>query len=211
MHSETLSKGDRTAARLREAALPLFAQRGFDGVSMQDVAEAAGVSTPAVHYHFRDKLDLWRAAMTTLRAQIDARADAIEIEGAELDALTQLKLLMRHFVRLSAECPALGRVMMLEGMGGGPRLAWLVRNVFADAYDWQIRLIERAKRAGQIKPYPADQLLILMHAAAATYFTIAPLARAAFDKDALGRPARRVQEDLVIDILFAGLERPVDG
>jgi len=207
MDSLALSKGGRTAERLRAAALELFAQSGFEGVSIQDVAAAARVSTPTVHYHFRDKLELWQAAMLGLRALMDAKSELLSLIAHEADPVVQLKLLMRHFVRLSAEHPALGRVIMLEGMAGGARLKWLVKHVFADAYAVQIRLIEKARRQGRIKAFPADQILIMMHAAAATYFTVAPLVKAGFDRDALSVHARRTQEDLIIDALFGGLER----
>src|SRR3989442_8290525 len=49
------------AARIREAALRLFAARGVSGASIRDVAKAAGVSPGLVQHHFRSKARLRRA------------------------------------------------------------------------------------------------------------------------------------------------------
>ena len=56
------SADDLTArARIRDAALALFAERGMDGATIRDIAKAAGVSGGLVRHHFGSKDDL-RAA-----------------------------------------------------------------------------------------------------------------------------------------------------
>jgi AcrR family transcriptional regulator len=52
------SKRDETRDHLLETALRLFRRKGFDGTTMRDVAEAAGMSVGAAYYHFRSKEDL---------------------------------------------------------------------------------------------------------------------------------------------------------
>lgn len=44
-----------TRARILEVALALFAERGYAGTSVRDIAEALGVTKAAVHYHFSAK------------------------------------------------------------------------------------------------------------------------------------------------------------
>jgi AcrR family transcriptional regulator len=50
-----------TRARIRDAALAQFAERGFNGATMKGVADAAGVSTGLVQHHFGSKEALRRA------------------------------------------------------------------------------------------------------------------------------------------------------
>jgi AcrR family transcriptional regulator len=50
-------------ARSLAAATRLFAQQGFDGTSLQEIADAVGVSKPAVLHHFPSKEDLRRAVL----------------------------------------------------------------------------------------------------------------------------------------------------
>src|ERR1700734_2799504 len=50
-------------ARSLAAATRLFAEKGFDGTSIQLIADAVGVSKPAVLHHFPSKEDLRRAVL----------------------------------------------------------------------------------------------------------------------------------------------------
>ena len=43
------------AERILEAAARVLAERGAAGLSMQDVAQEAGVSKGLIHYHYRDR------------------------------------------------------------------------------------------------------------------------------------------------------------
>lgn len=49
----------RRRRQLLDSALDVFAQKGFHATSMDDVAEAAGVSKPVLYQHFRSKRDLY--------------------------------------------------------------------------------------------------------------------------------------------------------
>ena len=51
----TSPKAERTRARILEAALELFAQRGYEETTMRAVAESAGVSTGNAYYYFESK------------------------------------------------------------------------------------------------------------------------------------------------------------
>ncbi|KQM99191.1 hypothetical protein ASE85_10755 [Sphingobium sp. Leaf26] len=52
---------NRTRLRLLEAAEPLFASLGYDGVSLRTVAANAGAQLGAIPYHYGTKLALYRA------------------------------------------------------------------------------------------------------------------------------------------------------
>ena len=68
--------------RVLNHACALFVERGFDGVSMQQIADAAGLTKAALYYHFRDKEDLFGHVM---RREIDrvrlGLAAAAEADG----------------------------------------------------------------------------------------------------------------------------------
>ena len=56
-HSPT-RKADETRRRILEAALALFAERGFESTTMRDVAARAGLATGAAYYYFASKDEL---------------------------------------------------------------------------------------------------------------------------------------------------------
>lgn len=68
--------GERTRDRMIRIARELFAKHSYEGASLQMIASAAGVTKPAISYHFRTKEELLAAvaapAFDDLRAYFDA-------------------------------------------------------------------------------------------------------------------------------------------
>ena len=56
-------RGRRANAAVIEAATQLFAERGYMGTSIADIAAASGVAKPSVLYHYPDKDTLWKAVV----------------------------------------------------------------------------------------------------------------------------------------------------
>jgi AcrR family transcriptional regulator len=84
--------------RILDAAMEVFAQTGYRRASMDQVAEAAGLTRQAVYHYFRSKADLFRASVETLhegaheaeteagRAAEEAGEDLADILAAQIDA-----------------------------------------------------------------------------------------------------------------------------
>lgn len=52
---ETAGKGDRTRARIRNAALSSFRAHGYEATTVRRIADELGLSVGATHYHFPSK------------------------------------------------------------------------------------------------------------------------------------------------------------
>ena len=61
--SPKLTKGQRTAARILDVAEELFADQGYDGTSLRQIAEGAGIREPGLYNHFASKQDLYEAVL----------------------------------------------------------------------------------------------------------------------------------------------------
>jgi len=197
-------KGERTAARIRAAALELFSRLGFERTTMADIAAEAGVSQPALHYHFQDKAQLWRAAMLDLRAVILEEERLMEA-ASDARPLDQLRIALRLFLRVSRAHPALGRIVALEGMAGGERLEWLNANLTGPRNHRLARLARAAIEAGVLRPFPPEQLVITLQTAAVGVINLAPLMRTTFGVDVAEPAAVAAHEDMIIDGLLGGL------
>ncbi len=92
------AKADRQSSLLREAAR-LFAAQGFDGVSLEDLGSAVGITGPAVYRHFASKRAL--LASILLRASEDLLAGGRAVIAAEDTPDAHLDALVDFHVRFA--------------------------------------------------------------------------------------------------------------
>jgi AcrR family transcriptional regulator len=105
----------RRRQQLLEVALEVFGERGFHVTSMNEVAEAAGVTKPVLYQHFRSKRDLYREVLTDVGGQL---LDAItKATAAARSPHEQVELGFTAYFRFVASNDAGFRVLF----GGGTR------------------------------------------------------------------------------------------
>lgn len=62
-----------TKDRILFAALELFARDGYEGVGMQQIAQATGIKAPSIYKHYKGKRDIFDAIIRRME-QLDAKA-----------------------------------------------------------------------------------------------------------------------------------------
>ena len=196
-------KGETTSARILAVALDQFSRLGFERVTLAGIAAAAKVSQPALHYYFQDKLQLWRSAMLGMAAVI-AEEERLMAMAEDAPAVVRLRMAMRLFLDISRKHPALGRIIALEGMAGGERLAWLDRHLFGARNRRLADLVRQAIADGDVKPYPPEQVVITLETGAVGVINLAPMIRTTFETDPDAPAARAAHQDLVLDALLEG-------
>jgi AcrR family transcriptional regulator len=109
---------ERRRPELLDAALRLFLDRGYDGTSMQAVADQAGVTKPVVYAAFESKDDLFRALLAREEERILAEIQGA-FENADLsDPETTLIEGFTGFLRAVGDSPEVYKLIFL-GEGGG--------------------------------------------------------------------------------------------
>jgi len=140
--------------QLLDVALDVFARAGYDGASMNDVADAAGVTKPVLYQHFESKRELYRALLDEVGSRL-LRA----IAGATRDATdgrTQTEVGFRAYFRWVAEDHAAFLLLYGGGSRRDEEFAKAVRRVTAQAATAVAPLI-----AADIEP---EHRLTLAHA-----------------------------------------------
>ena len=118
----TREEAEARDARLLDVATSLFMERGFDGTSIDAVAEAAGVGKPTVYARYRDKRDLFAAVLRgrirSWLAPVSAAAEAQATEISPKSIKTTLHELSRHMVAytLAPEAGALQRILSAQAV-----------------------------------------------------------------------------------------------
>jgi AcrR family transcriptional regulator len=106
---ELYSEATRTA--LLEEATALFAERGYAGTSLEDVASASRVTRGAVYHHFASKQALFEAVLDRQEAQVSAEVVAAASVADPWDAaMAALDTYLTHCCD-----PVYGRLVWLEG------------------------------------------------------------------------------------------------
>jgi AcrR family transcriptional regulator len=81
-------RGDPQRRAIHAAAIAQFSERGFGATSMANIAEAAGMSRPALYQYFRNKSDIYASAFVALfDDHVDLSLEALDANGSTADRL----------------------------------------------------------------------------------------------------------------------------
>ena len=72
-------KRDDTKRKILDHALELFSAKGYDSVSVGEIAEAVGIKAPSLYNHFPSKQAIFNAIIESTSAQYEADTDKINI------------------------------------------------------------------------------------------------------------------------------------
>jgi len=141
-------EGDTRAAILT-AARRLFAERGFEGASMREVAETARVNNAMIYYHFKDKDDLYRAVIFDSVAGLNSIWDE-PIFRSSAPVKEKIRLFIEKFIRYEQKSEDIRRIMAMEFAKSG-KISCICEEFFAEN---QVRLVELLKdgiKNGELK------------------------------------------------------------
>ena len=110
-------------------ASTLYATRGYEAVSMRDVAAEVRIKPASLYYHFKDKEALVRESLAHVFAEKTAPME--EVLQAGRSPQERFEAFIVWFVRLIFEDPIFSRLLARELLDGTPeRLEYLSRTVF---------------------------------------------------------------------------------
>lgn len=108
---------ERRRPLVLDAAMGVFLERGFEGASMDAIAEAAGVSKPVVYDCFASKGELFKALFQREEARVMDEIGAALPDAAPDGPEAALREAYTAFLRAVAESPQAYRTILL-GEGG---------------------------------------------------------------------------------------------
>ncbi len=116
--------GEETRERLMEVAATLFAREGYRGVSLAEIAGAAGISAPAIYNHFGSKDDLFIETAINIFEEIkEAIAQAAAVPGTWHTKLAQVLTACEELYREDAVLQRFGSVFEVEAARDPERFA----------------------------------------------------------------------------------------
>lgn len=130
-----------------EAALEAFSQHGYRGATIDQIAEAAGMSKPNLLYYFRSKEDIHVTLMQRLLETWLAPLKELDDIG---DPLAELSAYIRRKLEIARDYPRESRLFANEILQGAPRIMPMIEGELKSLVDEKARIIRGWMAAGRI-------------------------------------------------------------
>jgi AcrR family transcriptional regulator len=202
--------GRDTRQALLDAATRLFAQRGFDGTSVREIADEAGVNLAMVSYHFSGKEGLYAACIEPYgRSELEVARTLLTSENARQGSQKFRETLLRFAVEqanLRVRQPDVSIIVSRECDGG----ISIAENLFRDTFLQTVNLIrdffESGRKSGIIQPHVEPLYVAGLLYGAITQVLRTSKLTAKFHKKDLADPKfrRKVFSDW-IDMIWCGI------
>jgi AcrR family transcriptional regulator len=143
-------RAERKRQEILRAGLKVFAEKGFAGATMDDIALELEATKGLLYYHFKTKEDLLREVLASneLTAGFETIFDGLG-ELALRDALGTFGERLTALFEANRE---LTRFLHVHSLLSGAEAAIIYRQVFASLYGGVAQLLERFKTRGLVRP-----------------------------------------------------------
>lgn len=166
-----LRDAERSREALLDAAETLFAARGYDGVSLSEIAAAAGLSRGTPNYFFGSKDQLYTSVIERAfadRQRVTAEAVAPVLAWCERDAdgaalRRAIASGMEGYMQFLLDRPGFIRFVQWEELAGGERLQATPRNstALSDAFT-RVRAVARRRGLASFRVEDAVLLFVVL-------------------------------------------------
>ena len=137
----------KNRAVILEAALDVFSTHGFRGATVDQIAQAAGLSKPNVLYYFPSK-DAIHAAL--LEQLLETWLDPLKTMDANGDPLEEVLGYVRRKLEMSRDYPRESRLFANEILQGAPRIHDMLSSDLKALVDEKLLLVTRWMDQGHI-------------------------------------------------------------
>ena len=162
-----------TKARILESALELFAEKGYSGTSMRDIAKRLGITKAALYKHYASKQEIFEAVMQDTAQRYERFADQIDIHmhnapqdfpvftEISADALVE-KVRQIFSYSLHDEANRLFRRMMTIEQFRSPELSRLYTQRYVERIvDYHAAIFRSLIASGEIRDEDPDTLAMM--------------------------------------------------
>lgn len=201
--SEASGEGLSTRAAILAEARRCFAEAGYDGTSLNDIAAGVGIRRPSLLHHFPSKEVLYGSVFEQILSDwLERVGQAVEMDGTGWE---KVELVLRAGFALFEDNPDYVRMMRREALDGGVRLGIDLASVLKPLFRAAAEYLDRMMDEGVLKRHDSRHLLITGYGAILTYFSDAPFITDLLEHEALTEANISEHREAVIDLFRSAL------
>lgn len=201
--------GERTKAKVLDAAVRLFGTNGYDGTSLDEVAGQVGLRKQSLLYHFPSKADLFAAAAAEAAQAVYSALDGA-LEHHDPGGLDRLPVFVEAATDLAGRRPEV-LALIREVARAGPPVSDRVVEALRPLVDSAVAWLERGMSDGVIREQNARLALLTIYSAVMGHLTESSVQRALLDDEARRRAAEDLVSFLRAALAPASRQRPPRG
>jgi AcrR family transcriptional regulator len=147
------TKDDQTTVELLlKAATKVFAEKGYGGATVKEIADEAGVNISLISYHFQGKEGLFRTCLESFGSAHLAKSEQILTAPESVEDLkAKLKLWSRQFLLCHVEESELCSILNRENLFEMDVVKDVFQDTFLKSFEAMVNFFKNAKKVGIVR------------------------------------------------------------
>jgi TetR/AcrR family transcriptional regulator len=188
--------------QILNAAEHVFAEEGYGGARIKDIAERAGVTTAMVHYFFESKDNLFKAVLNRILADLIVLAHSVP---ESMPRAERMRSYFLGFFDYTAKHRNFARLTSMAIGSNREHFENIVREFFRPQFQDGVRFIQEGIVAGEFRRVDPEQLLTAIYGMSITYFAESHFIGVLLGKDPLADEMLAARRRGLLDMIFRTL------